>query len=136
MDLATFPAGDTLRYEGHDYTLTAVDPRTGIFQFDRPQGVPVGGTPKLKGFGNAADLRQAPEGWWYLPWRVAPRLSGVLAQLHAEGLALDAVQDIQRTAQTHIATREHGRDDLALAAALAAHLTEAERAALPAIPGV
>jgi hypothetical protein len=116
----TKPApGDPFKFEGHGYVLTAFDDR-GIFRFDRAEGVEA---PKRFGFGNTADLRWAEdEKSWYLPWRVAPRLSGVLAGLEQSGASVDTCNVIRRAVHGHVAYLEHGRDDIALIAALDAHL--------------
>lgn len=109
--------GDSLRYEGHTYTLTGFDLR-GVFRFDRPAGQEPGDTPKRMGYGVTADLTWADDlSAWYLPLRVAPRLSGVLTALHAAGATEDQVNDVRRAVQAHPAYSA-GRDDQALAAVL------------------
>src|SRR5690606_34328242 len=113
---------EPLVLEAHRYTITGFDVARGVFRYDRPAGMDKGSTPHRMGFANTADLQWAEDlGAWVLPWRVGPRLKAVLLRLHDEGTS-PAICEIIRQAVTSDARYLAGRDDLALADALATHL--------------
>lgn len=105
-----------LKYEGHPYTITAFDePKTGLFVFVRAGGAPKQNGTYRQGVGVMADLREAEEGFVFLPGRCAPLLLPRVQQAEKEGVFaragvapkafMDAIMGHPKYQQ--------GRDDLA-----------------------